>query len=72
MIVSKIFDIFCLLADWFNVENLRSNAIVLIKLLAQIGKYHKKYVYIFQYLTCTSQVMRGQKGLILVCDFVLN
>lgn len=27
MIVSKIFDIFRLLADWFNVENLRSNAI---------------------------------------------
>lgn len=38
MIVSKIFDIFCLLADWFNVENLRSNAIVLIKLFSSDRK----------------------------------
>lgn len=38
MIVSKIFDIFCLLADWFNVENMRSNTIVLIKLFSSDRK----------------------------------
>lgn len=38
MIVSKIFDIFFLLADWFNVENLLSNAIVLIKLFSSDRK----------------------------------